>query len=196
MASVHTTIFTATDPDIPDFYTWLLNQDLSIISYWPEYNGMSWQEIFDATVQDSDPTDGFIDQVVEENSSTQTTITTRFEDQSVLKNKFHTDGVSGRGLLSCNAGSKTITGTETVWTANVQPYDQVHVFKNNTRLVFIGWVSTVNSDSELTLQHDSSVTENRAQFVIQRPKNNVNDYLTWLYEKEYGITRSTTITEE
>lgn len=185
----------------PGFTEWLATLEPSVMADYPEYSDAV--SVVNSFVPETvlDPSKGFISETVTTDDNGVTTLVTFWESQedweaSVTRATFERTPSDTTGNISCQTDSVTITGLGTAFTTELQSGDILYTadlsqdasgaVKKN-----IGTISSISSDTELTLASNAEFVVNNLKFGIVIKQTALN-YLQDLYNQTYPTTTEVT----
>lgn len=204
MAFVVTSVTTKNNPSAPDFDVWvstILDPNVVYAEY-PDLTGQSITMLVDneVTTLIDNADQGFISQESSaSNDNSVWTLVTTWESQADYLNAM-ARGLSGSapiGELTGNiisaTDSATVTGINTVFTSNLSVGNIVLVgnVDGNNNLNTIGTVSSIISDTSLTLESNAAYTVNDRRY-SKYEKPTVLAFVQNLYDTTYPVTVETT----
>lgn len=187
----------------PGFAEWLATLEPSVMADYPEYSDAV--SVVNSFVPETvlDPSKGFISETVTTDDNGVTTLVALWESQedweaSVTRATFEQTPRTPTGNISCQTDSVTVTGLGTAFTTELEsgdilftadisqdPSGAVLYYKN------IGTISSVISDTELTLASNAGFVVNNLKFGIFVKPTALN-YLQDLYNQTYPTTTEVT----
>ena len=172
-----TTITTKNSPDDPDFLLWLSTQSSSILDPWPQYAGQDpvtvIQNFTDETVYN--PVVGFVSTDVSVNEDTGVTTEVQIWESQDAYMKSFTNEMEGttnyqiNGNISCNTDSNIVTGTNTKFTDHVANSIVLSALTVGGDSVEIGTISSIESNTSLTLNSNAAYNIDNKRFNIIQP---------------------------
>ena len=185
----------------PGFTEWLATLDSSVMVDYPEYSDAV--SVVNSFVPETvnDPSKGFISETVTTDDNGVTTLVSLWESQedweaSVTRATYEQTPRNPTGNISCQTDSVTVTGLGTAFTTELQSGDILRTadlsqdasgaVKKN-----IGTISSISSDTELTLASNAEFVVNNLKFGIVIKQTALN-YLQDLYNQTYPTTTEVT----
>jgi len=185
----------------PGFTEWLATLEPSVMADYPEYSDAV--SVVNSFVPETvyDPSKGFISETVATDDNGVTTLVVLWESQedyeaSRIRASFEQTPDTTTGNISCQTDSVTVTGLGTAFTTELESGDILFtsdlsqdasgaVIKN------IGTISSISSDTELTLASNAEFVVNKLRFGIVVKQTALN-YLQDLYNQTYPTTTEIT----
>lgn len=181
------------DANVPSMEEFISTLDGSILNDYPQYDGMSLQQAYntDATAHMADASHGFISETLESNDDqTTNTLVHLWESQQDYEdyNLFRQYGdianlKVGTGTVSSTTGSAVVTGAGTAFTTEFKENYTVVVDSSGTK-VELGTVSSVDSDTQMTLKSTSAVSVTDVVFGV-RPQMTLSGYISKLLSEQH-----------
>lgn len=185
----------------PGFTEWLATLDSSVMVDYPEYSDAV--SVVNSFVPETvlDPSKGFISETVTTDDNGVTTLVALWESQedweaSVNRATWKRTPILPTGNINCQTDSVTVTGLGTAFTTELQSGDILYTadlsqdasgaVKKN-----IGTISSISSDTELTLASNAEFVVNNLKFGIVIKQTALN-YLQDLYNQTYPTTTEVT----
>lgn len=176
----------------PGFAEWVTTLDSSVLSDYPEYNGMTPEAVVVSFVTDTvyNPAKGYISENVTVDDNGVETSVTLWESQEDYESamrvaNFSRDNTT-TGNISCQTDSATVTGTNTQFTQEISVGDTLISADRNDNEVIktIGTVQSVTNDTELVLTSNAVYEVVNLRFAAT-PKVSALGYLQNLYDDTY-----------
>ena len=205
MAFVVTSVITKNSGSVPDFDEWTRTSlDLSLVyQEYPDLNGMSIDSIIDVEITNkiANVSLGFVSESTEVSANglqftTTTTWETQEQQQAALNNAtFQSyDPIILTGNISAVTGSTTVTGTGTDFINDVQVGNEIlaNSLKKEGTFLPLGTVTSIESETSLTLESNSEWTVNDRFYTTKLSKLTPLAFIQDLYATTYPVTEEIT----